>query len=79
MTMSCVAEAVATITAASATIHGETSGFWKPSRTIAAISRICEKTSQPRRCPSSRPEDRYLEGIDDRRPQELDGVGDADQ
>ena len=55
MTMSWVAEAVATITAASATISGAFSGSWMPSRTIAAISRICESTSQPRRWPSRRP------------------------
>ena len=79
MTMSCVAEAVATTTAASATIHGATSGFWKPRKTIAAMSRSWDSTSQPRRWPSARPKHRHLEGIDDGRPQEFDGVGDADQ
>ena len=55
MTMSCVAEAVATITAASATIHGEASGSWAPRNSSAAMSMSCVNTSQPRRWPSSLP------------------------
>ena len=54
MTMSWVAEAVATRSAPKATYHGEIAGLQKASNTIAAISRSCENTSQPRRRPSSR-------------------------
>ena len=49
MTMSCVAEAVATINAASATISGARTGSWKPRNRIAAISSSWVNTSHPRR------------------------------
>jgi hypothetical protein len=55
MTMSWVAEAVATRSAAIATISGARTGSWKPRNRIAAMSRIWVNTSQPRRWPSSRP------------------------
>src|SRR6476646_6713203 len=55
MTMSWVADAVATISAAKATSQGALAGSWEPSSRIAAISRICATTSQPRRWPSTRP------------------------
>ena len=54
-TMSCVADAVATSSAPSATSAGATAGLQEPRNTIAAISRICVNTSQPRRRPSQRP------------------------
>ena len=47
--------------------------------TIAAISSSCDSTSQPRRRPSSARQHRHVERVDQRRPQELDGVGRADQ
>ena len=53
MTMSCVAEAVATSSAPSATSQGEATGSQKARNAIAAIRRSWEKTSQPRRRPSS--------------------------
>ena len=53
-TMSCVAEAVATSSAPSATSPGAAAGSQKPRNTIAAISRSCVNTSQPRRRPSQR-------------------------
>ena len=55
MTMSWVAEAVATITAASATIHGEATGSCAPRNSSAAMSKSCVNTNQPRRWPSTRP------------------------
>ena len=54
ITMSCVAEAVATSSAPTATSHGAAAGSQRPRNTIAAISRNCENTSQPRRRPSQR-------------------------
>ena len=54
MTMSWVAEVAATTSAAIATTSGETeNGSHRPSKTIAAMSTICENTSQPRRRPSA--------------------------
>ena len=53
MTMSCVAEAVATSSAASATISGARTGSWKPRNRIDAMSRSWVNTSQPRRWPSA--------------------------
>ena len=54
MTMSCVAEAVATKTAAlNTTYHGATAGSQKASSAIEMISRNCENNSQPRRLPNS--------------------------
>ena len=52
--MSWVAEAAATSKAPSATIPGAVAGLVEPRNTIAAISRICVNTSQPRRRPSQR-------------------------
>ena len=55
MTMSWVAEAVATKSAAPNGRYQTTAaGLQKASRTIAAISRSCENTSQPRRRPKKR-------------------------
>src|SRR6516165_5931704 len=69
MTISCVAEAVATKSAAAnTTYHGARAGSEKASSTIETISRSCENKSQ-----------RRIERVDDRRPQKLDGVGRADQ
>ena len=51
----------------------------RPSNTIAAISRICDSTSQPRRRPSSARQHRHVERIDQRRPEKFDGVGRADE
>ncbi len=54
MTMSWVAEAAATkVAAPKTTYHGEIIGLQTASSTMAAISRSCENTSQPRRRPSS--------------------------
>ena len=53
ITISCVADAVATRSAPNATSHGDAAGLQKARNTIAAISRICDSTSQPRRRPSS--------------------------
>ena len=53
MTMSCVAEAAATSSAAPNTrYHGEIFGLHSASKTIAAIISSCDSTSQPRRRPS---------------------------
>ena len=52
-TMSWVAEAVATASAAIATMKAETAGSHKPRNTIAAISQACENNSQARRRPKS--------------------------
>ncbi len=79
ITMSCVAEAVATRSAPTATSQGAAAGSHRPRNTIAAISRICENTSQPRRRPSQRDSMRHVERIDQRRPQEFHRVGRADQ
>ena len=54
ITMSCVAEAVATMSAPNATSHGALAGSVNARNAVAAISRSCENTSQPRRRPSSR-------------------------
>ena len=54
MTMSCVADAVATSSAPNATSHGALAGLQKARNTMAAISSSCENTSQPRRRPSRR-------------------------
>jgi len=55
MTMSCVADAVATMSAAPKTTYQESfAGSQNPSRAIAAIIVSCEHTSQPRRRPKSR-------------------------
>ena len=55
MTMSCVAEAVATRAARrTPPSQGAATGSQKARNAIAAISRSCENTSQPRRRPSSR-------------------------
>ena len=54
MTMSCVADAVATRSAPTATISGETDGSQAPSKTIAAIRRNCDNSNQPRRLPKRR-------------------------
>src|SRR6516225_6985907 len=71
MTISCVAEAVATKSAAAnTTYHGARAGSEKASSTIETISRSCENKSQPRRS-STRSMRRC--------PQKLDGVGRADQ
>ncbi len=53
MTISCVADAVATSSAAMATGMGETAGLQSARSTIAAISNSCVSISQPRRRPSS--------------------------
>ena len=54
MTISCVAEAVATNTAAAnTTYHGARAGSEKASSTMETISRSCENKSQPRRLPNS--------------------------
>jgi hypothetical protein len=54
MTISCVAEAVATKTAAAnTTYHGDSAGSQKASSTIERISSSCEKKSQARRLPNS--------------------------
>ena len=47
-------------------------GSHSPSTTIAAIIRSCENTSQPRRRPSQARQQRHVERVDHRRPQELD-------
>ncbi len=54
ITMSCVAEAVATRSAPNATSQGDAAGLQKARNTIAAISNSCDSTSQPRRRPSHR-------------------------
>ena len=54
MTMSCVAEAVATRSAPTATRNGDTDGSQEPRKTIAAISKNCDSNSQPRRRPKRR-------------------------
>ena len=54
ITMSWVAEAVATRSAPTATSQGAAAGSHSPRNTIAAISSTCEKMSQPRRRPSRR-------------------------
>jgi hypothetical protein len=53
ITMSWVAEAVATSSAPSATSQGEAAGSQNAKNAMAAISSSCENTSQPRRRPSS--------------------------
>ena len=52
--MSCVAEAVATSSAPSATVGGDTAGSQAPRKTIAAIKRNWDSNSQPRRRPKRR-------------------------
>ena len=52
-TMSCVADAVATRSAPSATISADADGSQRPRKTIAAISKSCDSNSQPRRRPKS--------------------------
>jgi len=52
MTMSCVAEAMATSSAPNPTASGAASGSRVPRNRIAAISASWEATSQPRRRPS---------------------------
>ena len=52
--MSCVADAVATNSAPTATMNGETEGSQSPRKTMAAISRNCDSNSQPRRRPNRR-------------------------
>src|SRR5437764_1015212 len=54
ITMSCVADAVATMSAATMRSPGPSFGSQNASSAIATISRICENTSQPRRRPSRR-------------------------
>ncbi len=54
ITMSWVADAVATSSAPSATSPGADAGSVRPRNTIATISSTCENTSQPRRRPSKR-------------------------
>ncbi len=52
MTMSCVAEANATISAPTPTASGAVTGSRVPSQTIVAIRASCVATSQARRRPS---------------------------
>ena len=52
MTMSWLADRNATTTAASAVIHGSTSGSVKPSHRIASASAAWITSAQPRRRPS---------------------------
>ena len=54
ITISCVAEAVATSNAPSATINGERAGSVRASSRIAAINSSCVSTSRPRRRPNTR-------------------------
>ncbi len=54
MTMSWVAETVATITAPNTISGSDLSGSFSPRKTIAAISSSCVNTSQPRRRPNQR-------------------------
>ena len=79
MTMSCVAEAVATSSAPTATHHGSSHRI--------AEGQECDRRDQQElgkhepAAPSAeqRRQHRHVERIDDRRPQELDGVGRADE
>ena len=63
----------------SATSHGSTAGSQDRRKTIAAIKQSCESTSQPRRRPKQARQQRHIERIDQRRPQEFHRVGRADQ
>ncbi len=54
MTISWLAETNATSTAPATTSGSDLAGSLNPSRTIAAISNSCVKTSQPRRRPNRR-------------------------
>ena len=78
-TMSCVEDIVATSSAPSATNSGERAGSVSASSRIAPISSSCENTSQPRRRPKRAREERHMQRIDQRRPQEFQRVGRADQ
>ena len=79
ITMSCVAEAVATSSAPSATSHGDAAGSQKAEENDRRDQQELRK-NQPAAPPAEqRRQHRHVERIDDRRPQELDGVGRADE
>ena len=78
-TMSWVDDIAATRTAPSATNSGERAGSVSASSRIETISSSCEHTSQPRRRPKSAREQRHMQRIRQRRPQEFQRVGRADQ
>ena len=77
-TMSCVAEAVATRSAPSATTSGDADGSQRPRKTIAAISKIATARAS-RAAGQTLRQYRHVERIDQRRPEELYRVGRADQ
>ena len=79
MTMSWVADAVATMTAASATNQGADSGSWRPRKDDRHHQQDLREHQPAAPVAEQAAEDRHLKGIDDGRPQELDGVGNADQ
>ena len=79
MTMSCVADAVATISAPNATSHGAVAGSRERQERDRGHQQELRE-HQPAAPPSEQPrQHRHVERIDQRRPQELDGVGRADQ
>ncbi len=68
MTMSCVAEAVATITAASATIHGACSGSWTPSNSDRRHEQELREHEPAAPVAEQPAEHRHLKGIDHAAP-----------
>ena len=77
--MSWVADAVATITAPSATGHSDALGFWMARNRIAAVKQKLRKYQPAAPAPKRARQKRNVERIDQRRPQELESVGQADQ
>ncbi len=78
-TMSCVAEAVATSTAPSATKGSDAQRISKP-RNMIATNEQQLREHQPAAAPAKRARQQWhVERIDQRRPQELERVGQADQ
>ena len=65
--------------APSATNSGERAGSVSARSRIETISSSCEHTSQPRRRPKAAREQRHMQRIDQRRPQEFQRVGRAHQ
>ena len=79
MTMSCVADAVATSTRRSATSHGETSGLQNARNDDRGNQQELREDEPAAAAAEQARQDRHVERVDQRRPQELHRVGRADQ
>ena len=79
ITMSCVAEAVATSSAPNATSHGAFAGSVKREKHDRGHQQELREHQPAAAAADSARQHRHVERIDQRRPEELDGVGHADQ